>query len=294
MRSGFLISVAILLDAALFLLNLDVALRDHSRAVLSQAVFNIADLVGSAMLAWGLVASQRPPDVNHPFGYGKERFFWAFAASLVTFSLAGVGVLFTGIEQAVVPEAIASVEDGLIVVGVTLLTSVAGLLIVLRELRLARGTVGSFLASSHQGMKTIFYQDVVSTVGSATALVGLGVVYATHDPAIDGLTASAVGVLLLLTGFVLAAESRELLVGKALSLHDASRLIALIERNPRVRRVRSFQSMMLGPDDALLALRLNFQDGLTTDEIESTIDEIGASLRNEMPALKHLVIEPES
>ncbi len=294
MRSGFLISVAIVLDAVLFVLNLYVSLQDHSRAVLSQAVYNIADLIGSAMLAWGLLASRRPPDVTHPFGYGKERFFWAFAASLVTFSLAGVGVLVTGIDQAISPAPIGPVNDGLVVVGLTLLTSVAGLLLVLRELRLGDRSVESFLASSQQGIKTIFYQDLVSTIGSATALVGLVVIFFTNDPAIDGLTASAVGILLLLTGFVLAAESRELLVGKALSITDAGRLVARVERDPRVRSVRSFQSMMLGPEDALLALRLNFQDGLTTDEIERTIDDIGASLRAEMPIIKHLIIEPES
>lgn len=294
MRSGFLITVSIILDAVLFVLNLYVSVQTHSRAVLSQAVYNIADLVGSAMLAWGLLASRRAPDVNHPFGYGKERFFWAFAASLVTFSLAGVGVLITGIDQTISPSPLGDLDSGLIVVGLTLVTSIAGLLLVLRELRLTSRTVESFLASSAQGIKTIFYQDLVSTIGSATAMVGLVIVFFTNDPAIDGLTASAVGVLLLLTGFVLAAEARELLVGKALSMADASRLVARIEKEPRVRKVRSFQSMMLGPEDALLALRLNFQDGLTTDEIEHTIDEIGAALRNEMPIIKHIIIEPES
>jgi divalent metal cation (Fe/Co/Zn/Cd) transporter len=93
---------------------------------------------------------------------------------------------------------------------------------------------------------------------------------------------------------VLAAESRELLVGKALSHRQASQIITRVERDNRVRRIRSFQSMMLGPDDALLALRLNFTDGLTTDEIERAIDDIAASIRTEMPYIRHLVIEPES
>jgi cation diffusion facilitator family transporter len=294
MRSGFLIAVSIAIDAVLFALNLDVAIQDHSHAVLSQAVYNIADLVGSVMLAWGLLSSLRPPDVSHPFGYGKERFFWAFAASLVTFSLAGVEVLLSGIQQAIAPQPLGPLGDGLLVVGITLIASVIGVGLVLRELERSRRSMQSFLESSQQGIKTIFYQDVVSAVGSGLAFVGLIFVYLTRQPILDGLTAAGVGVLMLITGFVLAAEARELLVGKALSLSDASRLVAIVERDPRVRRVRSFQSMMLGPDDALLALRLNFQDGLTTDEIERTIDEIGAKLRAEMPGLRHLVIEPES
>jgi cation diffusion facilitator family transporter len=294
MRQGFLLVASIVLDAGLFAVNLLVAFSGGSRAVLSQAIFNVADLVGLAMLAWGFLASRRPPDVDHPFGYGKERFFWAFNASLVTFSLAGLGILVTGVEQAIDPHPVFHVDVALLVVGLTLVTSIVGVIIVLQQLREANRTVSSFLESSHQGIKTIFYQDVVSAAGSAVAFLGLAIVYRTGSSAVDGITASGVGLLMLLTGFILAAESRALLVGKSLSRQEASRVLALVEQDARVRKVRGIQSMLLGPDDALLALRLNFQDGMTTDDIERAIDEIAAHLRRDMPLIRHLIIEPES
>jgi cation diffusion facilitator family transporter len=294
MRTGFVLWVSLLLGAVLFLLNLDVAGVGGSRAVLSQAVYNVADLIGSGMLMWGLVAARRPPDIKHPFGYGKERFFWAFAASLVTFSLSGTGVLILGIDQMLNPHPVTDLPNSVLVVGVTLLASVASLAIILRELRRTQSSVSSFLGSAQQSVKTIFYQDLVSAAGSALAFVGIVAVYETGRPFLDGATAVGVAVMMLLTGVVLAAESRELLVGKALSLQQARQIVARVERDARVRRVRSFQSMMLGPEDALLALRLNFTDGLTTDEIERAIDDIAASIRSELPFIRHLVIEPES
>lgn len=294
MRRSLILSVAIVLDAGLFLLNLTVAQADGSRAVLSQAVFNIADLVGSAMLAWGVLASRRPPDVDHPFGYGKERFFWAYTASLVTFTLAGAAVLLEGVSQSLVPHPVVDLRIAVAVVSVTLATSLGEVLLILRELAADRHAVQDFLESSHQGMKTIFYQDLVGTVGSAVALGGLIAVDLTGDSVLDGIGAAGVGLLMLLTGILLATESRTLLIGKALSRSDGGQIVAMIEQDSRVRKVRSLQSMLLGPDDALLTLRLNFEDGLTTDEIERAIDEIGQRLRTAHPVLRHVIIEPES
>jgi divalent metal cation (Fe/Co/Zn/Cd) transporter len=126
------------------------------------------------------------------------------------------------------------------------------------------------------------------------AFGGIAVVYVTHDPRIDGWTAAAVGVILIAMGFVMAAENREYLVGKAISPEEARPILEVAEKDARVRKVRSVQSMMLGPDDVLVALRINFQNGLTTDQIETAIDELGQAMRQKYPALRHLIIEPES
>jgi UPF0755 protein len=97
-----------------------------------------------------------------------------------------------------------------------------------------------------------------------------------------------------LTAVLNPAESRELLIGKAISPEQARAVLAVVERDALVRKVRSFQSMMLGPDDVLLALRINFQDGLDTDQLEQAIDRVSASVRAAFPPVRHLVIEPES
>lgn len=294
MRPQLVISATLALDVALFAVNLAVALEGGSRAVLSQAVYALSDVFAGAMVAWGFFASQRPPDHEHPFGYGKERFFWSFSAGLLAFTFAGVFVLISGLQQVFTPRLVQSIPEGLIVVGATLLLSILGILVVLRELQRDSASIADFLGSTHQGLKTIFYQDVISVVGSGVVFGGLLFQFYTPSGEIDGLTAVVVAVLMVGTGIVLAAESRDLLVGKAISPQQARAVLSLVERDPRVRKVRGLQSMMLGPDDVLLALRVNFLDNMDTDEIESSIDHLSLTLREAFPQVRHLLIEPES
>ncbi len=282
------------LNATLFVLNLIVAEISGSRAVLSQAIFTVTDLVGSAFLLWGLYLSRRPADYDHPFGHGRERFFWAFVSIVVSFTVAGLFALVVGFDQLTNPGAITHLGYALVVVGATLGTSVVGIAVTLRELRTSRETLGQLLASANQGLKSIFYQDLIAIVGAVAALVGLLAVYRTGRDSLDGLTAIIEGMILFLAGIVLAVESREYLVGRALDPRTTRGVLALVERDSRVARVRDAQSMLIGPEDALLALRVNFRDDLTTDQLEKAIDDAAAAVKLAYPIIHHVVIEPES
>jgi cation diffusion facilitator family transporter len=294
MRPQVIIFATLLLSATLFVVNLAVAIASGSRAVLAQAIFTVTDLVGSGLLLWGLYLSKRPASHEYPFGRGKERFFWAFVSIVVTFTVAGVFALTEGADQIISPTPLSHIGEAVLVVGATILVSILSIWVTLRELRLSRVTLTSLLESANQGLKAIFYQDLVSIAGSIVAFGGLLVVYHTGDPLADGVSAVLEGFLLIATGFILTAESREYLIGRALAPEDARAMLAVVERSPVVAKVRSLQSMMLGPDDALLALRINFQDGMTTDQLEAAIDQVTLSLRTAYPILRHIVIEPES
>lgn len=294
MRTQVVIVATLILNAALFAANFLVAELSGSRAVLAQAIYGVTDLLGSALLLGGLYLSRRPADYQYPFGRGKERFFWTFVSILVTFTTAGIIALVTGIEQTVSPEPISHIGEAILVVVASLVVSLAGITVTLREVRIARQTLQALLESANQGLKSIFYQDLVTVVGCVVALGGLAVVYQTHLDVIDGVTASLEGFLLMATGFILTGESREYLIGRALAPNVARAVLSLVERDSRVARVRSLQSMLLGPDDALLALRINFRDGLTTDQIEGAIDEVALNIKAQYPMLRHVIIEPES
>jgi cation diffusion facilitator family transporter len=294
MRAQVVLITTLVLNAILFALNLAVAILSGSRTVLSQAILAVTDLVGSALLLGGLYLSRRPANVDHPFGFGKERFFWAFVSIVVTFTTAGLVTLIAGVDQLLSPHPVSHLGTSIVVVAATLAASVVGILVTFRELRRDRQTVQRFLASPHQGLKSVFYQDLVSVIAATVALGGLVAIYRSSNGVVDGAVAAFEGLLLAATGFVLSLESREYLVGRAVSVPQARAMLALIERDPRVVRVRSLQSMLLGPDDALVALKINFQDGLTTDQLEAAIDHVSADLRAAYPQLRHIVIEPES
>jgi cation diffusion facilitator family transporter len=294
MRSQVIIVATLLLNGALFALNLYVAVISGSRAVLAQAIYSVTDLLGAVLLLWGLYASRLPADYRHPFGRGKERTYWAFVSIVVTFTVAGIIALTTGIDQAASPVAVSHIGDALLVVGATLAVSAVSIAVTLRELRRSQETLQSLLESRHIGLKSVFYQDVVSILGCLVAFFALLVVYRTGQYAADGGAAIIEGVLLVITGIVLTLESRGLLIGQALDPAEARTILSVVERHPRVSKVRALQSMVLGPDDALLALRINFHDGLTTDQIEAAIDEVTLALQQSHPVLRHIVIEPES
>jgi cation diffusion facilitator family transporter len=294
MRSELLFYATIALDIGLFAVNLLVAGSTGSRAVLSQAAYSLSDLLGSAFLLVGLYSSRRPPDARHPFGFGKERFFWAFVATLIAFTLAGFFSLAIGVLQIVEPVRVIDLSHALLVVAATLVASVVGLAVAFRELRRSRQSFGALWASSQVGVKNIVYQDFVGLLGAAVALGGLGLVYATHQTAFDGVAAAIVGGLMIVTGVLLSAESRDLLTGRAIPPEVARSILMVAQRHPKVRSVREIQSMLLGPDDTLVALRVNFQDGLTTDQVEQAIDELSVDLKSSHSTLRHLIIEPES
>ena len=289
-----IIVATLLLNATLFGLNLDVAVISGSRAVFAQAIYSVTDLVGAVLLLWGLYASRLPADYRHPFGRGKERFYWALLSIVMTFTVAGIIALTTGIDQVANPVPVTHLGLALIVLGATVAVSAVSILVTLREVRRAQETLESLLESRHLGLKSVFYQDVVTIVGCLVAFFALIVVYRTGLNVADGAAAIIEGVLLVFTGLLLTLESRGLLIGQALDPDEARTILGVVERHPRVSTVRALQSMMLGPEDALLALRVNFHDGLTTDQIESTIDELTLALQQSHPVLRHIVIEPES
>jgi cation diffusion facilitator family transporter len=294
MRPQVIIVATLLLNATLFAVNLTVAIIGGSRSVLAEAIFTVTDIIGSGLLLWGLYLSRLPATPVHPFGRGRERFFWAFVSILVTFAVAGVLVLIEGIDQVVDPRPIRYIGEGLLVVAATLGVSVASILFTLRELRLSQMSLLDLLSSANEGLKSIVYQDLVTIGAGVAAFFGLLTVYRTGSPVADGIGAICEGVILVGTGFVLSAEAREYLVGRAMETTQVRRMLQLVESNAHVQKVRSVQSMLLGPEDAMLALRINFQDGMTTDQLEEAIDEVTSALRGEFPILKHVIIEPES
>jgi cation diffusion facilitator family transporter len=294
MRPQVIILATLLLNATLFAVNLTVAIIGGSRSVLAEAIFTVTDLVGSGLLLWGLYLSRLPASPAHPFGRGKERFFWAFVSIVVTFTVAGILVLSEGVSQVVAPHPIHYIVEGLLVVSATMAVSIASVGFTVRELRHSKMSLAELLRSPNQGLKAIVYQDLVTIGASFAAFGGLVVVHQTGNAVADGLGAIVEGGFLIAAGFVLSAESREYLIGRAMEPAQARRMLKLVEENRSVAKVRSIQTMLLGPEDALLALRINFHDGMTTDQIEVAIDEVTARLRAEFPILRHIVIEPES
>lgn len=292
MRTHVVIAATVLLDAGLLGANATIAAWSGSRTVLGQAIFAAADMIASALLLWGLHVSRRPADMLHPFGRGREMFFWAFLATFVTFVIAGLAAFVPGLVQALRPSTIDHLGAALAVVLSRLATSVAGIWVTMHELKLGGSTVKTLIDSAHQGLKAVFYQDIVMAIGCSVALTGLLAVGLTQWFWIDGFAASLEGALLVATGLALTVETRDYLVGKAIPAEMRRGLLDLAERHPGVGSVRGVDSIVLGAEEALLALRINFSGQMTAAEIEANIRILKARLGEAYPSLRHIIIEP--
>ena len=294
MRTRRVVLLTTIISSTFFIANLLAFLYSGSKAVLSQSLYAVTDIVGGLMIYWGIRVSREPPSHIHPFGRGKERFFWAFTAGLVTFSLTGAVVMIVGLLQFLDPARIVDIRGDLLVVGATLAAGTLSLAIAIRETRRDHLTVRELMRSDRQEMKVMVVQDVLGVLGAIIAIVGIYLVFMTHDERFDGAAATFVGALLVGTGIEFALEARELLVGKAIPVDEGKEILSIVERYPFIRGVVGIQSMMLGPDDILVILRLNFIDMLTTDDIEMHIDQLRRFVMAECPSVRHLIIEPVS
>ncbi|MEM3851555.1 MAG: cation diffusion facilitator family transporter [Methanomassiliicoccales archaeon] len=282
------ISVTLIADCLLFAGLLGVAAFSGSKAVLSEALYQFSDLASGGLLIYAIWSSLRPPDNRHPFGYGLDRFFWSFVSAVFVFSVNGAISIFLGL-AAPLKITLTDISAGLISLAITCLISIVSLLYIIRA---GKGLEERKVSRFHQGIRTVLLQDVMSVVSSVVAAIAL-LLY-TSDRTLDADASIINGVLLMLTGLILAYESRELLIGKGLKADELARVSTIVEGNGKIQRIREIKTMYMGPDSLLLVLRINFVDDLDTDQLEQEIDRLQQILSSEIPELKHVIIEPES
>jgi len=292
-RSYETISITLIADAMLAATIAIVFLYSKSRAAFSEMLYQVSDLVSGLLLLYAIRSSLRPADDTHPFGYGLDRFFWSFASGFFVFSIDGTFLLISGMTDIAHPVTIGYFSDIYAVLILTILFSGFSLYYILFRTRKYHSPAGR-VERYHQGIRTVLLQDTMSIVSSVVAFLGVFAVSLTGDASFDGFAAAVNGVLLMTTGLTLSAESRELLIGKGISRAVMSSIVREIQSMKDVQYVREAKAIYLGPESLLMVVRLNFKDGLTTDDIEKGVDRIQSDLTSKIPELKYVIVEPES
>ncbi len=288
------ISITLIADGLLFVLILFISVLSRSEAVLSEALYQLSDVASGGLLLYAIWSSLRPPDELHPFGYGLERFFWSFVSGVFVFSVNGAVSILSGVFDAFNGHRVSNIGWSVLVLLITVVTSMASLLYIMSRKRQMFDRKPDSIEQYHQGVRTVLLQDVMSIVSSCVAIGALGFVYYTGDNLYDSAAAVINGILLLITGIVLSAESRGLLIGRGVGRREMVRITRDLQTLPNVNRVRDIKTIYLGPESLLIVLRINFRDGLTTDQLEQSIDVVQGELARRMPELKHVIVEPES
>jgi cation diffusion facilitator family transporter len=290
--------VALAANAAIALAKLVGGLIAGSSAMLSEAAHSAADTMNQVFLLVSLTFSERKPDVEHPFGYGKERFFWSFMAAVTIFVSGAVFSAFQGIERITASGGEKeSFGIAYAVLGFSLAAECVSLARAVRQTRQEakeadRGHVEFVRRSRDPTTKTVLFEDTAAVAGVLLALAGVAAAQVTGNPAWDGVASLAIAVLLAGVAIGLGHQTYELLIGQAADPEERRAIERILRGHPIVEDVGSLFTMVLAPEQLLVAAHIDVPDGCSGDDVERMTSELEEELRREVPAVWQVFLDP--
>lgn len=287
---------------AAFVANLGIAVAKFvafiitgSTAMLAESVHSLADTGNQGLLLLGQRRATRQPDAWHPFGYGRERYFWSFVVALILFSLGALFAIYEGVHKLQHPEKPTDVAIAFGVLGFAICAELYSFRTAIKEANHTRGKTGwwGFIRrSKNPELPVVLLEDFGALAGLVIAAASLTLTM-TVDPIWDGVGTIAIGALLGVIAVFLAMEMKSLLIGEGLEPETIAKIEAAINAQPHILSVIHQRSQYLSPDEVLLAAKLGFPSGLTIDEVATTIDAAEVAVRNVAPQCKLIYFEPD-
>lgn len=268
-----------------------------SSAMLSEAIHSLVDSGNQLLLLYGLRRSTQKADETHPFGYGRELYFWAFVVAILIFAV-GAGVsLYEGILKLQNPHPVSDPMINFLVLGFAMIFEAGALYVAMREFNKVRGSARLLTAVRHSkdpAVFTVLFEDTAAMLGLVIAMVSLLIAEYFGLPWMDGAASVAIGVLLACTAMFLAFETKALLIGEAASDLLRTGVEEIVDAAGSVRGINELRTMHMGPQDVLLALSLDFHDELSAGKVEESIYILEMAIKSRFPEIKRLFIEVQA
>jgi cation diffusion facilitator family transporter len=265
-------------------------------SMLAESIHSVADSSNQALLLLGGWRSRRPATPRHPFGLGRERYFWSFVVALVLFTLGGAFALYEGIQKLRHPH---DVEDVTIAVAVLVLGIVIesfSLRVVIRESRRAKGAASwwHFVRTSRTPeLPTVLLEDIGALAGLVIALAAVSTAAVTDNAKLDATGTISIGVLLLVIAVFLMIEMKSLLIGETARPSEERAIRDALESYPQILSVIHMRTQHLGPDDLLVGVKIELDAAADAANVAATINEAEAAVRRAVPAVKIVYVEPD-
>ncbi|MFC6091474.1 cation diffusion facilitator family transporter [Saccharothrix lopnurensis] len=297
-ESTLTVLLALAVNLAIAVMKAVAGVITGSAAMMSEAAHSVADTFTEGLLLTALRRSGRAADREHPFGYGKERYFWSLLAAVSIFVSGAVFAFYEGFRTVFgAPEEQTSPVVGYVVLAIAFaLESVSWAQAVRQVRRGAREEERSFLeflrVSDDPTVKTVLLEDSAALVGLLLAFGGIGLHHLTGSSLWDGVASLLIGVLLAVVAFTLASTNRGLLIGRQADPHLVRAVWAELRDAPEVEQVVDLLTMAVGTDRVLLCARLDFDDALEVAELERACVRIDDELRQAHPELDEVFLEP--
>lgn len=267
-----------------------------SSSMLTEGVHSVVDSGNQVLLLYGQRRAKRPADAAHPFGYGRELYFWSFVVAILIFAV-GAGVsIYEGYLHIIEPEPLTDPLVNYIVLGIAFALEGGSCWIALREFNEARGDAGWWEAireSKDPPGFIVLFEDSAALIGLVVAALGVWLSHAVGDPRIDGVASIVIGLILAAVAVVLARESKGLLIGERADPAVIEQVRQLIDRRREIAAVNHIRTIHTGPDTVFVAISADFDDAVTMGDAEPLIEAIEADLRAALPQLSSIYIRPE-
>lgn len=273
-----------------------VAAITRSSAMLSEGIHSLADTGNQALLLLGIRLGRRPADANHPFGYGKEIFFWSLIVAIVLFGVGGGISLYEGIIHLRTPAELSDPTGNYIVIGLAALFESTSFFIAYRRLHAAHPG-DRLLQAVHRSKNPenflVVFEDAAALAGLLVAFLGVFLSHQMDLPVLDAIASIIIALILMIVAVFLAYESRELLLGEAVDAEIVDAILEIARGDPSVRSAARPVTMHLAPDKVLLNMDLNFSDGIEAKQVAEAVDRIEARIQSEYPFVKKIYLEAE-
>ncbi len=267
-----------------------------SSSMATEGVHSLVDSGNQILLLYGQKRAARPPDKFHPFGYGRELYFWAFVVAILIFAV-GAGVsIYEGIIHIRNPHPIEDPRLSYIVLGLAFLLEGASWTIAVREFRGSVGDKGWWQAihrSKDPPGFIVLFEDSAALAGLVIAAVGVWASVYFQDPRIDGAASIVIGLVLAAVAVLLAREAKGLIIGEAADPNLIAQLRAVLDGHPQIEAVNHVRTVHTGPESVFVAVSADFVDTIPMGEAESLIEELEIAMKALSPTISSIYIRPE-
>jgi cation diffusion facilitator family transporter len=289
------IVAALLANAGIAIAKFIGYLITGSSSMLAESVHSVADTSNQALLLLGGRTARRAATPEHPFGYGRDRYFYSFVVALLLFTLGSVFALYEGIHKLEHPEPLTSPLVAVVILVVAIVLESFSFRTAIHESRPLKGsgTWWQFIRQSKvPELPVVLLEDLGALVGLVLALLGVGLSVLTGEPIFDAFGTISIGVLLGIIAIILIIEMKSLLIGEGVAGHVLQRIIAALEAGD-VQRVIHIKTQYMGPEELLVAAKVALAPGLPLEAVARAIDEAEERVRAAVPDARMIYLEPD-
>lgn len=291
---------------AAFLANMGIAIAKFigwalsgSASMLAEAIHSVADSGNQLLLMLGGRKARRAADREHPFGYGRERYVYAFVVSIILFSVGGLFSIYEGVEKLTHPHALDEqwqyLPVAILVVAIALESF--SLRTAVKESNLVRAKGQSWVSfirhSKAPELPVVLLEDLAALLGLVFALFGVGMTIITGNSFFDALGTLMIGALLIIVAIVLGIETKSLLVGEGATMADFDKIVHAIEKGPEVDKLIHIKTLYVGPEELLVAAKVGVPKDKLLADVASDINVVEKRIRDAVPIARVIYLEPD-